>query len=308
MHAPLRDTTLYFDIEGAGLVPEGPAMRQRPVAMVVHGGPGGDHSGFKPAMSPLVDTMQLVYFDHRGHGRSARGDPARYTLDENVEDMEALRRYLGLGPVVSIGTSYGGMVAMAHAARYPDAVSKLVLVVTASHGGFMARAEQRIRETGTAEQQRLCARLWAGTLESPEQMAEYYAAMGPLYSTRYDPVAAEAVRGRVIHTPEPLNRAFGRGGVLRSFDLRPELGRITAPTLVLAGAHDWICPPEFSEEIHRLIPGSRYRVFAESSHSIRVDEPEALNDAIRGFVTAASPSPEGTGSRQGDAGLGCGLA
>ncbi len=63
--------------------------------------------------------MQVVYFDHRGQGRSARGDVARYTLDENVEDMEALREHLGLGPIVSIGTSYGGMVAMAHAARYP---------------------------------------------------------------------------------------------------------------------------------------------------------------------------------------------
>ena len=123
MLATLRGTRIYFDIEGAGLVPDGPRMRERPVAMVVHGGPGGDHSGFKPAMSPLAEHMQLVYFDHRGQGRSGLADPgadpARFTLDENVADMEALRRYLGLGPVVSIGTSYGGMVAMAHAARHP---------------------------------------------------------------------------------------------------------------------------------------------------------------------------------------------
>ena len=130
MHAQIRGTTIYFDVEGAGLVPDGGAMRQKPEAMVIHGGPGGDHSGFKPAFTPLAETMQLVYFDHRGQGRSARGDPDRYTLDENVEDMEALRRYLGLAPIVSIGTSYGGMVAMAHAARYPHAVSRLVLVVT----------------------------------------------------------------------------------------------------------------------------------------------------------------------------------
>ncbi len=220
----LRDTTLYFDVEGAGLVPDGPAMRQRPVALVVHGGPGGDHTGFKPAMSPLADTMQLVYFDHRGQGRSARGDPARYTLDENVEDMEALRRHLGLGPVVSIGTSYGGMVAMAHAARYP--ACRLQAGAGGDGGAWRVPAAGRalIRETGTPEQQRLCARLWAGTFETPEQMAEFYAVMGPLYSTRYDPAAADAVRGRAIYAPEPLNRAFGPGGVLRSFDLRPETG------------------------------------------------------------------------------------
>ena len=120
MFAAVRGTRIYFDVEGTGLVPDGPAMRERPVAMVIHGGPGSDHSGFKPSFSPLAARMQLIYFDHRGQGRSAAGDPATYTLDENVEDMEALRRYLGLGPVVSIGTSYGGMVAMAHAARYPD--------------------------------------------------------------------------------------------------------------------------------------------------------------------------------------------
>ncbi len=286
MHAQVRDTTLFFDIEGAGLVPDGPVMRQLPVAMVIHGGPGGDHTGFKPAMSPLSSTMQLVYFDHRGQGRSAKGDPARYTLDENVEDMEALRRLLGLGPIVSIGTSYGGMVAMAHAARYPEAISKLILIVTASHGGFVPVAQQFLRDHGSPEQQRVCERLWAGTFETAEQMAEYYAVMGPLYSRRYDAVTAEGVRGRSTYSPEPLNRAFGPGGVLRQFDLRGEIAGITAPTLVLAGRHDWICPPQFSEEIHTLIPNAQLRIFENSSHSIRADEPAALNAAIRSFVTS----------------------
>ena len=91
-------------------------------------------------------------------------------------------------------------------------------------------------------------------------------------------------RARALHEPEPLNRAFGPDGFLRRFDLRPELARIAAPTLILAGRHDWICPPEFSEEIHRLIPGSDLRIFEHSSHSIRADEPEAMMDAIRGFL------------------------
>lgn len=57
MLARIRDTELYFDVEGAGLVPDGPRMREKPAALVVHGGPGGDHSGFKPGMSPLADRM-----------------------------------------------------------------------------------------------------------------------------------------------------------------------------------------------------------------------------------------------------------
>jgi proline iminopeptidase len=284
MRARIRDTEIYFDIEGAGLVPDGPRMREKPVAFVLHGGPGGDHSGFKPGMTPLADRMQLVYFDHRGQGRSAKGDPASYVLDENVEDMEALRLHLGLGPIVSIGTSYGGMVAMAHAARYPASVSHLVLIVTAAHAGFNARAREIVAERGTPEQQEVVAQLWAGELDTVEKLQHFYDVMGPLYSRRHDPVAAATTRARGVLTPEALNRAFGPGGFLQSYDLRPELAAITAPVLILAGRHDWICPPEFSEEIHRLIPGSDLRIFEESSHSIRADEPQALLDAIAGFV------------------------
>ena len=81
MFAAVRGTRIYFDVEGMGLVPDGATMRERPVAMVIHGGPGGDHSGFKPSFTPLAARMQLVYFDHRGQGRSDGGDPATYTLD-----------------------------------------------------------------------------------------------------------------------------------------------------------------------------------------------------------------------------------
>jgi proline iminopeptidase len=284
MRARIRGTEIYFDVEGMGLVPEGARMVERPVAFVIHGGPGGDHTGFKPALTPLAERMQLVYFDHRGQGRSAKGDPATYTLDENVEDMEALRQHLGLGPIVSIGTSYGGMVAMAHAARYPRSVSHLVLVVTAAHAGFNARARQLVAERGTAEQKEVAAQLWAGALDTPEKLRRYYDVMGPLYSRSHDPVAAKAGRDRGILSPEALNRAFAPGGFLQHYDLRPELARIVAPTLILAGRHDWICPPEFSEEIHRLVPGSDLRIFEESSHSIRADEPRRMIDAIAGFV------------------------
>ena len=282
MRAKIRDTEIYFDIEGMGLVPDGRIMREKPVAFVIHGGPGGDHSSFKPVLSPLAERMQLVYFDPRGQGRSARGDPAKYTLDENVEDMEALRRHLGLGPIVSIGTSYGGMVALAHAARHPASVSHLIAVVTAAHGGFIKRAQEILAERGTPEQREVSEPVWQGAIMDRAQMQRFYAVMGPLYSRRYDPAAAALGHERTLHEPDPLNRAFG--GFLRDFDLRPELGRIAAPTLVIAGRHDWICPPEFSEEIARLIPRAELRIFENSSHSIRADEPQALLDAIAGFV------------------------
>ncbi len=284
MRARVRDTELYFDIEGAGLVADGPRLREKRPAFLIHGGPGGDHSGFRHAFAPLADAVQLVYFDQRGQGRSARGDEGKYTLDENVEDMEALRHYLGFPPIVSIGTSYGGMVAMAHAARHPRSVSHLILIVTASHAGFNARAKEIIAERGTAEQKAVCADLWAGRLDSVEKLKHYYEVMDPLYSRKADPAASKLGRARGIMAPAALNRAFAPGGFLQSFDLRPELSAITAPTLILAGAHDWICPPQFSEEIHRLIRGSKLQIFENSSHSIRNDEPERMRDAITRFL------------------------
>lgn len=291
MFARIRDTELYFDIDGAGLVLDEDGVRERPTAFLIHGGPGGDHTGLKGRYDRLKEKMQLVYFDHRGQGRSARGDPAKYVLDENVEDMEALRRHLGLGPVVSIGTSYGGVVAMAHAARYPDSVSNLVLVATLSHGGYVARARELVAARGTPEQVAMCERLFAGLVDTPEKLREYYEVMQPLYVRKHDPALSKQGQERAIVSPEALNKAHGPDGFLRTLDLRPELGKITAPTLILAGRHDWICAPEFSEEIHRLIPGSDLRIFEESAHSIGGDETQNFLDAVAGFVVYKRRAP-----------------
>ena len=285
MKARIRDTEIYFDVDGAGMVADGPGMREKPVAFVIHGGPGSDHTGFRGPLGPLARDLQLVYFDHRGSGRSARGDKSRYTLEENVEDMEALRRYLGLGRIVAIGTSYGGMVAMAHAAKYPDALSHLVLVVTAAHSGFIAKSREIAARRGTAQQKALVEDLYAGRIDTPEKLRDYHHHMGPLYAQRYDPAGSMERLMRGIHAPEPLNAAFAPGGFMHTYDLRPQLASIRTPTLVIAGRHDWICAPEFSEEIHRLIPGSKLAIFEQSSHSIRVDEPERLRREILDFVT-----------------------
>jgi proline iminopeptidase len=293
MRAPIRDTEIYFDVDGPGLVPDGSMMRQRLTAFLIHGGPGADHSAYKALYGPLAGKVQLVYFDHRGQGRSARGDPKKYTLDENVEDMEALRRYLGIDKLVSIGGSYGGMVAMAHAARYPNSVSHLILVVTAAHSGHIARAKEIVAKRGTAEQIALFDEVLEGRIDTSEKMRHYQELMGPLFSRKFNAAMAKPGRDRAILSPEAQNRAYAPGGFLRNFDLRPELGAITAPTLIVAGRHDWICAPEFSEEIHQLIPGSDLRVFEESAHSVGGDEPQQFLDAIAGFVVYKTGKDQG---------------
>ena len=282
MRARIRDTEIYFDVEGMGLVPDGPRMVERPVAFVVHGGPGGDHTGFKPGMSPLADRMQLVYFDHRGQGRSARGPRETYTLENNVEDMEALRRHLGLDKIVVIGTSYGGMVALAYAVRYPENISHLIAVVTSPNHEFLDRARKNLAERGTDAQKTIAEKLWAGSFESEEELREYFDVMGPMYAMKFDPEKARERRLRGIVSPDAINEGFA--GFLRTYDVTDQLHRITAPTLVIAGRHDWICPPEFSELIASKIPHADLRIFEESGHSVSGDEHEAFIDVIRGFL------------------------
>lgn len=282
MRAKIRDTEIYFDVDGAGLVPDGTRMRERPTAFLLHGGPGGDHSGFKGTMHPLTDRMQLVYLDHRGQGRSARGPRETYTLDNNVEDMEALRQYLGLEKIVVIGQSYGGMVALTYATRYPQHLSHLIAVVTAPNYGFLARAQQILAERGTDEQKRVGEKLWSGTFANEEELREYYDIMGPLYALKFDAEKTKERRGRGIVSPDAINEGFG--GFLRTYDVTDQLHKITCPTLVIAGRHDWICPPEWSELIASKIPHADLRIFEESSHAVSGDEPEAFLDVIRGFL------------------------
>lgn len=288
MLAKIRDTEIFFEIHGSALEVDGPLLRSRPTAFVAHGGPGADHSFMRPGMDPLGEYSQVVFWDHRGQGRSARGDIAKYTLDENVEDLEALRIHLGVDQIVSVGTSYGGMVAMAHAARYPKSVAKLLLIVTASHSGFNKRAQEILAQKGTQEQKEIASQLWTGELNSREAMREFFRKTWSLYSTTFDEskrAKNEDALARCILSPEALNRAFAPGGFLQSYDLRPELKNISAPTLILAGRHDWICAPEFSEEIHALISGSRLKIFEKSSHSLRGDEPEEFFATVREFIT-----------------------
>jgi proline iminopeptidase len=265
MRAKVRGTELYFDVEGAELEPAGLDMRRKPVLVALHGGPGGDHSGFKPAFSALADKAQIIYLDHRGSGRSARGARETYTLENNVEDLEAFRQYLGLETFGLIGVSYGGMVALSYAARYNHNLSHLLLVVTAASHRFIDRAKEILAERGTPEQQAVARRLWDGEFESEEQLREYFEVLGPIYSI------------------DAINEGYS--GFLRDYDVTDQLGKITAPTLVIGGRHDWICAPEFSEEIADGIPGAQLRMFDNSGHTVYTDEPEAFTDVVRGWLT-----------------------
>ncbi|MBI85823.1 MAG: prolyl aminopeptidase [Planctomycetaceae bacterium] len=283
MRARIRNTEIYFDIDGVGLAAGSDRMVQRPALFLLHGGPGGDHSSFKTQLAPLRDTAQLVYIDHRGSGRSSAADPASYTLDENILDLEALRDYLGLEHISVLGFSYGGMVAQGYAIRFPDRVEKLILSATAPSYRFIKEAQQIVERLGTPEQQRVCQRLWNATFESEKQVREYYRTMGPMYSRKFNESKFEQGWTRGIRNFQQLNSGFG--GFLKTFDFIDRLPEIHCPTLVLAGAHDWICPPSQSKLIARKIRNAELKVFANSSHQIAHDEPERFLQVVRKFLT-----------------------
>ena len=127
---------LFVDIEGAGWVPDGPRLRQQPTLVLLHGGPGYDHSGFKPLFSQLADVAQIVYVDHRGHGRSDRRPPAEWTLDTFADDVVRLCDALGIDQPIVLGQSFGGFVAQRYLARHPRHPGKVVLSSTSHHMGL----------------------------------------------------------------------------------------------------------------------------------------------------------------------------
>ena len=282
MYANVRGTRLYFDVDGMGLVPNGGRMEPRPPLFLLHGGPGGDHSSFKTSVNGLADVAQLIYLDHRGSGRSAAAPAANCTLDENIQDLEAVRSYLGLEQIAVLGSSYGGMVAQGYAIRYPQHIDRLILVATAPSFRFLEEARRIVQERGTPDQIRVCEILWSAGFTSVEQLYEYYKTMGPLYSTAFDSDKFEAGWQRGIRNFAQLNSGFG--GFLREFDYTERLREIDCPTLVLAGALDWICPPSQSQLIADRISAARLEVFAASAHSIAQDEPEKFMTLVRAFL------------------------
>ena len=95
MHVLVNGVRLFFDVEGAKLVPDGPGMRERPTLLLLHGGPGFDHTIYKPAYSALADIAQVIYLDHRGNGRSDAGPKESWTLAQWGDDVRAFCDALG---------------------------------------------------------------------------------------------------------------------------------------------------------------------------------------------------------------------
>ena len=282
MRITVNDTALYFDVEGAGLVPDGETLRERPVIIAIHGGPGFDHAYFKPALSVLTDTAQVIYIDLRGQGRSDRPPVETCTLEQMADDVAAFCRALGLDRPAILGHSAGGFVALHLTVRHPDLVGRLILVDTAAATADMGDAMGRLELLRGPQARAAGERVFGGDF-SPEAMADFGRLVLPAYA--HDPATAgplfEAL-GRSSFSAEVASYYFRERA--SRYDLREQLGEIGVPTLVVVGASDWLCPPSAAQAIAVGVPRADLVVIPEAGHFAFAEQASCFANAVHRFL------------------------
>lgn len=284
MHVLVNGVRLFFDVEGARLVPDGPAMREKPTLVLLHGGPGMDHSGYKPRFSQLADIAQVVFLDHRGNGRSDPGPRETWTLAQWGDDVHAFCEALGIVRPIVMGTSFGGMVAMAYATRHPAHPAKLILVSTKAAGGtHLEQSVALFERLGGPEVGALARRRFFDGQVDAAMLEAWIRLAFPVYTrTPRDPAV---VRRAILH-PE-VNIWFTRpGGEGCTFNFFPMLQRVQCPTLVLGGEEDPMSPIVCQEEIVAALPAHvvRFERFPGCGHGVVTDAPERAMAVMRDFI------------------------
>ena len=282
MRVDIGGCRLFFDVEGARLRPDGPRMREVPTLLMLHGGPGADHSIFKPAYSQLADIVQVVYFDHRGDGRSdGRHDSEHWRLAQWGDDVKALCDALEIERPIVMGVSFGGYVAMSYALRHPDHPAKLILCSTSASPSKKEIQVKTFERLGGSD----AGAAARSFLEdpTPDATRDFRRLCGPLYHrTPHD----RDVDARTIWNPRVM--AEFRRGERETMNFLPELHRIKCPTLVMVGEDDPMTPVPCSEEIVAALPPSlvRFERFAGAGHGIVADQPERFFEVLRTFIAA----------------------
>lgn len=282
MRVKVGDVQLFYDVEGPKLRPDGPAMREVPTLLLLHGGPGGDHSSFKPAYSALTDVAQVIYLDHRGQGRSDRSAPERWNLAQWADDVKLFCDAIGIERPIVLGLSFGGFVALAYATRYPDHPAKLILCSTRAGPPEPEREIEVFERLGGPEAGAAARRFLTGSTIDSDTFRDFMRLCRPLYT-------------RAPYDADRDIRQAWKTDVLRhfretedyTFDFVRDLPRIKCPTLVLVGEDDPITPPFYSDQIVAAMPPgvARYERFANAGHGIAADAPARYFQVLREFVS-----------------------
>ena len=207
-------------------------------------------------LGPLSDRLRVLRYDHRGHGGS-EVPAGPYRIEELGTDLLGLLDELGLDRVSLCGLSLGGMVAMWVAANAPDRIDRLALCCTAAtvKGPVYLERAAKVRAGGTAS-------------VTGEVLSRWFT---PSFR---DDAQVERAAGMLRATPD--EGYAGCCEALAAMDLRDGLSRITAPTLVVAGADDLATPPAKAREIAAAIGGALLRVVPGAAHLANVEQPEQV--------------------------------
>jgi 3-oxoadipate enol-lactonase len=245
------------------------AGRGEPPLLLLHG-LGGSLDIWRPILGTLAAARRVLAGDHRGHGASDKpGGP--YTVRLLADDWVAALDALGIARADLLGLSLGGAVAMTIAARDPARVRALVLEDTWAypHPDFVGMLRARLELLARGDM--------AGYAEAaiPQVYSDAYA--------RANPAALDAYRARVAATePGPLASAVR---ACLAHDMRGELARITAPTLVIVGAEDRLTPPFHAQYLFHAIAGAKLAVIEGSAHFPHLEAPAQFLGCLGRFVT-----------------------
>lgn len=287
MHILVNGVRLFVDVANFGLVPGPEGMREKPALLVLHGGPGFDHIALKESFASLADVAQVVFYDHRGNGRSEGDDPATWTLAQWADDVKGLCDALGLVRPIVCGLSFGGFVAQAYATRHPDHPGRLILLSTAARIDF-STVFSAFARVGGPEVGAIAERYW--TDPTAEGRALFLQRCVPYYRHRRDRPPADL--SRVTMRMEVAAHFNGPRNEHGRFDFRADLRHLRCPVLLMAGEHDPIVPMPLVEATAAAIPAHllRFERLSGCSHQIHGDDPERVFGAIRAFIAEPEAS------------------
>jgi proline-specific peptidase len=265
--------------------------------LILHGGPGAAAYYVEPLAERLAAHRPTIVYDQLGCGRSDQpDDPTLWTLDRSVEEVDQVRRALGLERCHLLGQSWGGWLSVEYMCRGPEGIAGLVLASTsASLPQFTAEARRLIGELPEPARTTLTelgARREYDRPEYQEAVWEFYRR----HLCRLDPwpealrrSSSELERSQVYLTMNGPTE-FDVIGSLRDWDRTADLGRIASPTLVTVGRYDELTPA-CSETLRAGIAGARLVVFEESAHCAHLEEPEPYARAVEDFLTEVDSVP-----------------
>lgn len=261
MKAEINGVSIEFDDQGDGL----------PV-IFIHGFPL-NRAMWEEQASFLSPHCRVITVDMRGFGGSSAPE-GPYQMSEMASDVRGLMSHLSIDRAALAGLSMGGYVALAFHRDYPESVRGLVLADTRATQDTKEARERRLQNADKVERE--------GAHVVVDEMIPLLLSRQTLKSR---PDVVRHVRSIAARTSATAIAGALRGMAQRadSLDLLPSIGR---PTLVLVGSDDEATPPKEAEAMHRLIPGSTFRLISEAGHLSNVENPLEFNTAILEFVSS----------------------